>query len=381
MGIHELIKTKEARNFTSFIGQFSFVLCNFAIYLVLKNYISVDFHKYYLFWIFSIISAFMIGFSKHPSGYLWSIGLFSLALTTESSQKTLIIAGLIIYPIVIFGKNYMEYISFFSEKVPQITGIRDAFRKAVLFIYVFPRMIFFNSAYNLFPIFFVWLIAIGTMFYYRIFNLKINPSSATDFSFIEIITITGIIFGFFQFYLNRYSEIVQKKTTTSFSLMIAEIENLTFNDFAIFVKGKNKNNQNSISKAIDEYIASHIQTVRPTIKERAYKLSSPEFSTKDFVDFEQYLWENGGDFDTLGEYYQSFFNSKIEEIIKEKSNEASEFMWLLSGNISILTESLPSMFSFDSKKDKKLRTFRECLNNAKLDFINKLFDKWISGSI
>lgn len=255
--------------------------------------------------------------------------------------------------------------------------VLSSFKKTVKYLVVLFKQLFFNTSYDLFPIFLIWLIIWGIFW---IFHWVTIPNSSYLISFITAFT---IVLAIFQFFLQRHEEKIFAKISlfprqidsiiiqeTTFSKFFISIDNSSIRDkISLFVDPRlsaldllSRALKNTILRDLwSEMQRSHNPMPIQLVLNQSYD------SDQRFTITENYL-ETGYKND-LYKAYKKFFLEKAYTKILERIDEeidVEEFAILAQSNINIIQEVVPDFINRRLQKE-----FDNMTSNAenKDDFI------------
>lgn len=244
--------------------------------------------------------------------------------------------------------------------------IRDIFNvMRIRNILVIFKQLFFNTLYELFSVYIIWISILG--FLHLTGLLKIEISDPT--SFYQISTLFGLLLGIFQFMLKRNEE----KIVTKINGIIRHIESIinkeaTFNDFISDLSDDQSNNslKSWIYKTTDpklqtldffkslvenKDVAKHIfRSMRkngtPLSINISYQDSNQKFDVLDMA-----AEGNSNNRKKLHKAYKDFFcnGAKINEIIDFVNEEIdmNEFRLVALNNMNIVSEIIPQFTNYN----------------------------------
>ena len=241
-------------------------------------------------------------------------------------------------------------------------------------IIVFPRLLFFNISHFLFPLLFIWISLLGVIYF--LFSLTINNFN----NFVGLVTLIGIIFGFFQYYVKGYKENVQKKLVQYLTKLSLPEDEFTLKDFKSFLKPRTAYNnvEDAILQVEDDFSTKSSPRLRIGIEKL---LSNMNLSQSDVQFFKSLEKEMGikGNKDNLIKAYKEFFEEKkIEFKTRIDKKKIKELMWLLMGNINILGETLVTLGTLDLP-DKEPESYDEFFKQASYEILNEVVTSFIFG--
>jgi hypothetical protein len=235
-------------------------------------------------------------------------------------------------------------------------------KKTVKYFVVLFKQLFFNTSYDLFPMFLIWLIVWG-IFY--IFHWAIIQNSSNLISFITAFT---IVLAIFQFFLQRHEE----KIFAKISLFPRQIESIiiqetTFSKF--FISIENSGLRDKIKLFVDPRISA-LDLLSRALKDTILRglwsemqrshtpmpiqlvLNQSYDSDQRFTITESYL--ESGDKNDLYKSYKKFFLEDAYKIILERIEEeidVEEFAILVQSNINIVQEVAPDFINRRLQKE------------------------------
>jgi len=175
-------------------------------------------------------------------------------------------------------------------------------------IIVFPRLIFFNISHFLFPLLFIWISLLGIIYF--LFSLTINNFN----NFVGLVTLIGIIFGFFQYYVKGYKENVQKKLVQYFTKLSLPEDEFTLKDFKSFLKPRNAYNnvEDAILQVEDGFSTKYSPSVRIGIEKFLSNMNLSQSDVQFFKTLEKEMGEKGNKENLIKAYKEFFEEKKIE---------------------------------------------------------------------
>lgn len=244
-----------------------------------------------------------------------------------------------------------------SKSLFQITKslVKDVFN--VKNILILSKIIFFNTLYELFSVYVVWISILGFFHLIDLYQIKLIDAS----SFFQISALFGLLFGIFQFLLQRHEDKILAKINLN-GKRIEQIINQesSFEKFydSIPLIDSTKTLRRWIHRTTDpklqmkdffmllleddetrKYLFKHIEKT-PLSVNISYQASNQKFETLDTNAKTNTRRRND-----LHIAYRKFFTSeeRIDEIIKIVSQEINlnDFRLLALSNINIISESLP----------------------------------------
>jgi len=187
------------------------------------------------------------------------------------------------------------------------------------FSFVMPRILFFNITYLLFPLLIVWLSFFAVLYFFGFTNMY---STFEEFTY--LISIMGIVLGFFQYYVKRHEEKIQNKIVGHLIKLTFPKDKFSFKSFIDFIE--NINNIERIKKTAKEIEEGKI---KPNILHLLPRMSGKELNlininiplpwSEDKLKFT--LLENNISKKDLVKIYKDFFKKKKEEIINGLVND------------------------------------------------------------
>lgn len=375
------------QNIVTFLDNLSFIIGNFLLYILFSKYLTIESSfivleqsinlQPLLFLIISIIAFLIVGKNiLHWKSYFWLvfilfIALLSVNLLIKSMSLILIIA----IPIISLYWYYSQPKK--KEEFKQYAiGIKNKVKTYGMFCLVFPRILFFNVAHYLFPLLFIWIALYGLAYLFGF--LTIN-----DFNvFISLMSLLGIIFGFFQYYVKGYKKNIQDKLV-KYVTKLTLPKKFSIEDFKKYIKYDNK--YKSILDLIEK---NEKPKPLPTIKHSQYYQFNrilkdiQEQAHKSDMEIYKLLEEKlHGNKELLLEAYKGFFAHKKEEILDGlEKKKVREFIFLLLGNINILSESIVNLETMElPDKDKESETYSEFFTQTSYEILNDVFTKFIYG--
>lgn len=260
-------------------------------------------------------------------------------------------------------ETFKKIIVFF-QKYLTLTAVK----KTVKYFVVVFKQLFFNTSYDLFPIFLIWLIIWGIGY---IFNWVTIPNTSNLISFITAFT---IVLAIFQFFLQRHEEKIFVKISqfprridsiiieeTSFTKFILSIDNSSLKEkIKLFVDPK-LSALDLLNRAFkDTLLREWYNDMRRTHSSMPIQLilNQSYDSEQRYLITESYL--ETGDKQDLYKAYSKFFLEDAYKIILERIEEeidVEEFAILAQSNINIIQEVLPDFINRQLQKEFENLTF------------------------
>lgn len=260
--------------------------------------------------------------------------------------------------------------------------LKSPFIKSLLlkFTFVFPRLLFFNVLYYIFPIFIILIFSYIALLYFG--YLKLQDFNNT----VPIAGLIGITSGFFQYYIDRYEEKVQQKMLSKMNFITnLIIEESKYNKFKIFINGSQnfKNINNKIDSILNQPLAPQLSKIlRVPGKTEIFAPSIYPEKFDQNINFQ--IIEAGideKDKQLLLDAYNSFFKNvknNVKTKIKDNEFELKELMVFLLSNINFVLEAMPAFLQISSalEENKKTETYIEFLSDASLDIMNEVLTEY-----
>ena len=254
------------------------------------------------------------------------------------------------------------------ETIRRISGIirkflvLSAVKKTVKYLVVIFKQLFFNTSYDLFPIFLIWLIIWGIFYIFHWVNI-LNSSYLISF-----ITAFTIVLAIFQFFLQRHEE----KIFAKISLFPRQIDSIivqetTFTKF--FISVENSGLRDKIKLLVDPKLSGLDLLSRvlkdPILKEWWSKMTRSrrpmpiQLILNQNYDSDQKfsITESSlvtGDKNDLYIAYNNFFLVEAYKTILERIEEeidVDEFAILAQSNINIIQEVAPDFINRRLQKE------------------------------
>jgi hypothetical protein len=326
-GFLNLINNKLLRGIIKFAPIGSLIIANFFVLVIFSHFFNLPLNN----WIFWVI--FLVGF------------LFSLItvrtnyiLHWKSKEKQ--------------KENKLEE----PVKTPKIGMLNSL----ILLI----KNLFFNILNDLFILTIIWTVIFAVPYLFGLINAPQN-----FINFATIITLMGVLSGFFQFYIKNYKEQVSMKIAKSVSQYISGIiKKISFSDF---LKNLDKGDKEKIQKIFSG--KNNTQWQMAGFRDKNVTFINMPFQVKDTSTFDNidYLIEENMvkdvdiNFDKLNNLYEIYFKNKFNKF-KEEIDEKDliEVRKLLFSHLIFFDEVLADLekinLEFDPQEDsEKPKGFRE----------------------
>ena len=241
------------------------------------------------------------------------------------------------------------------------------------------KYLFFNALNDLFILTIIWAAIFFILYLFKL----INPP--TDFTNLAtIITLIGVLSGFFQFYIKNYKEQVSMKITNSLTQYVIKIiKRISLSDF---LKSLDNGNKKDIQKIISskEEVKGYLMGFRP----KPFTLINMPAMIKDTSIFDNidYLVEeklvNGIQLDIskLNELYKKYFEEKLKKFKEEiKEKDFIETRKLLFSNLIFFDEVIADLEKINLEysqgdEEKEPEGFREHYEKFSYDCFYYMLD-------
>jgi len=377
----EYITSRFSLGIVTFLSNLSLFLGNIILFYIFEDYFNIP-SEIWVFIIGALLGFLFIGRIYKFHSYLWFLSLFVIfKLNLSIFEKSIFFFILLILPLIIF------YIQFkikrdVSKKEFKLFPFPEKLdlKMLIKFLIVLPRILFFNVSYFLFPLLIVWLGYFGVLGF-----LKVVALSETLGEFTYLVSIIGIIFGFFQYYTKRQEEKVQNKIVNHLIKITFQKDCFSFESFIEFLKSKKIgagiiNKCENIEKGELKDLMRIAQVSRMPGKEITQmflniQLPQQEDKTK-FILLETEMKKENR-YKDLVSSYSKFFEEKKKQLLNEiDKKEINELTWLLLSNINLLDEAYASLFTFEKPK-KKPKTYDEFLIFTQYEILDKVISEMV----
>ncbi|MEA3255446.1 MAG: hypothetical protein U9Q22_06390 [Candidatus Altiarchaeota archaeon] len=288
-----------------------------------------------------------------------------------------------------------------KEVITSTTGDAEAIEyPKIPFITVFQvfiRTIFFNVLNDLFILTIFWISFFSILY---ISGFLILPNDFDFTKFVEVMTLMGILSGFFQFYITSYSQQVTARINDSISKYILKaVRSVSFTDFIRFIneQSKDKNDKmEKLKKRITKIDAEHLKNIidryltqkgrgSPQITQIYY--TPPEvsgFAFFEYLDNEETIGApESENREYLHELYRCYLTSKLDKFKDElKEKDLREVKDLTFTNISFFDQMATSLTKskFDSSfNNKEFGNFRDHYTKFIEDCVYTFFGVLLDG--
>ncbi len=359
---------------------FVFILVNALIFLIFSTYFSMS---ALVFVLVSSVAFILIGKIDRWKVYFWFVALFTLFfLDFHLKIVSFILFAVASAVILIFliKKSEKDYSAPFKLS-------KDLGKK---FFFALPRILFYNISYQLFPLLFIWLGISGFLYYLgksslvgRIVSFVFGTVTLTGelTNFVYIMTLSGVVLGFLQFYMQRHEEKVQNKITTHFANQIPWENKFSFDEFGKFLEDEElselKDDYEKAKRKVDPSgLMEFFKYRRGGEKIEGYHYNiqlskNDQINQIKFRRLESKAQENNR-MDKLKEAYSKFFEKEKKEVFEElDKEEIKKIAWDLLESINILEESFPALSSIKERTEEKPETYEEFLSKTRFEILEK----------
>ena len=362
-----MLRSNLGHDLLSFAWSLSFVLANLVMFIFFSRTTTMSWIE---FPIIAFVSFLIIGEIPRWKGSLALIFIISITIYNMLLGSIAAVGLFCIYYMLLLKKyqdDSKDYIIKNWKDTLKIIrlNITKAFVTGI-------RLLFFNIAYMLFPLLFIWLLAFGGVYMLSQVKLSMN---LTISSFGTILTVLGVVFGLLQYYFNRHEDKVQQKYNMNFSLIVFPIKKFSFDEFVKFLGEQEKYKKLFNSAKQLTYIdITDLENINKIFKMRqggstnlSITVNMPEVDdiTK-FQIFELKYVRSP----KPKEVYKAFFEAKeneIKEELKSKLRELNTLVWFLFSNINIVEESNAMFMNLDlNKNESEPETYLDFIRLAQL---------------
>ena len=367
------INSEKGRGIVSVLNQISFLLTNLLIYWLFSLFFNIN----PVFFIISTLASFwFFGKFNQWKWFAWLFSITSLFLLFPVSLDG-------IFPWICGGWLLVSILSardFFSRtKREGKMDFKLNWNIGGKLVILVPRLLFFSTAYAMFPILVVWVAITGLGVLSGMVSFARSSSS-----FLNLITAFGIILGFFQFYLQRYEEKIQQKMTNEFVQMTFPAEKFSFLEFEKFIEMRDQFKDlkslidNELKRSGFRYISDMASRRNSNQPIAQYFISVSDSNRQSEFDHLDEKATGKKQTELLKSAYTQFFNEKEAEILKEIDKQKThELLLILLGNPNILDESFPVILTLQKSKEEP-KTYRDFMFNTANSIVNKIFKEFLS---
>lgn len=342
------------------IALIGFIIANYICYLFFQSYITNIQHFYYIALVFLSFMILKLDFTL----------LFYENIKSKLSFKKRNITN----------KKAKKHINLFSIAKTLIKSVFNVKNELV-----FLKNTFFNTLYELFSVYIVWISAIGFVHLTNLHKIELIDYS----SFFQISALFGLLLGIFQFLLQRHEDKILTKVNYNSKRMEQIInQECSFDKFynSIPQTESTKTLRNWIHKTTDpklqtidffislleegetrKFLLKYIKKIPISIN-ISYQQSNQKFETLDIKSIIDTTRRKD-----LHEAYRRYFTSddRINEVIEKISQEINldDFRLLALSNINIVSELLPQFTNNNFVKviDELLSEEQEVDKNIKFE--------------
>lgn len=403
----EILKSTFTTDLVDYLYMLSFLIASLGVYYIFSRILGLH---YLILVLGLLLSLWLVG--KRMS---WKkLMIFAiLPLSIGICAGICFGLSLVVLLLLIVFLNLVSGFLFFiytkrenSKNYPR--HILPFFKK---FVFVIPRILFLNILHLTFPIIVVW-----TSLIFLITIIFAEWTGITSYEvlqrFVGVLTALGIISGFFQYYVSRHEERVQKKILNYLNNEIfSKIRNeFSYREFIRFLEEESRklekskedpNRKNDLKNLLDKIkeiesnprferikIFTHLprlpgkdvhveniiinQTLSDEIYFRQLEDELKDLKDKDKSDLKERLIRG----------YEQFFKDKKEKIIKNlDSDKIRKIGWILLENINIFEEAFAEIFMLSPLLEtpkQKPESYEEFLRNTSAEILEEILNKFLS---
>ncbi len=345
------------------------IFANLITYLFLSNYLlNVSLWGYLL-----LIALTGVILRIDISLWLW----YSLKKTFSKTVDCLISIPKKIKMVKLFNSQDVlkanTYILILQKIKKKITSLKHAIKGLLhkiidmKFLFVSIRLLFFNTFYDLFSVYAIWLSLLGLVHITKIYTVQIDDPNE---SFFELSAILGIFLGIFQFVLQRNDEKIDTKIN-SYSNLVRSIiyQETQFTKFYKMVSDDDNSLKDWISKNTDpklqlidffksltdnkDFSTQFFRLMNKKNMPFSINMAYPD-SNKQYEILDVAAEHEKDKKEELHKLYHLFFvdEERINQIYNkiDEKIDINEFRFLALRNINIISEILPKFITYDAQK-------------------------------
>jgi hypothetical protein len=325
------------------------------------------------------LSFWIIGLDFHRWESLgWFLLITFLIFTDIKYEYRLIIVAVIVIIFIVRLIYIRQDIKKNKDDYPHYPKFKNMFKAIGKFTLVLPRILFINISHYLFPLLFFWLAIMSIVYFSGYLEL-------TNFGeFVNVITLVGIIFGFFQYYFKRYKENIQKKYVSRMTELVLHNNEFSFHNFQEFVSDKGLLEIDKLiksKKSAVNQLKQFFYAQRRGMAINQFFMNITTQGSKDsikFLELEDKAEENNK-MKGLLEAYKKFFSHQKEKVIKNLDmKKLRSLSWFLMSNMNILSEGIATFRTMKLPEEThEPETYQEFFEKTNHEILNQVFTEII----
>jgi hypothetical protein len=366
------LTSKYSITYIALLDTLAFILGNIFLYILFSIY--TDINVYHLL-ILVVLSFWILGLDFHRwESLLWFLLITFLIFSEINNNYKLVIIVVSIIVLVIRLFLIRKNIKKNKDDYPQYPKFKNKMSAISKFLFVLPRILFLNISHYMFPLLFFWLPLIAFIHYLGFLEVSDLPR------FVSIITLLGIMFGFFQYYFKRYKENIQKKYVSRMTDLVLHNNEFTFNNFKDFVSKKGLTEIDKLitkEKSAINQMKQFFYAQRRGMSINQFFMNITTQGSKDSIKFLELedKAEESKKMKQLLEAYDKFFNHQKEKVIKNiDMKRLRNLSWFLMSNMNILSEGIATLGTMKLPEEKhEPENYEEYFEKTNHEILNKVF--------
>jgi len=323
----------------------SLIITNFIVLFIFSYFFDVGLNSFY-FWVI-YVTGFLFSLITVRTNYVLHWKAIDKSTRNKEKEKNKII------------------------KVPKIGFLN------ILILII--KNLFFNILNDLFILTIIWT---AIFFILYLFKLISPPTNFTNLA--TTITLIGVLFGFFQFYIKNYKEQVSMKITNSLNqYVIKTIKHISLSDFLRSLDNGDKKDIQKIVSSKEEvkgYLMGFRSRPFTLINMPAMIKDTSIFDNIDYLVEEKLVKGIKLDSSKLNDLYKEYFEKKLKEF-KEKINKKDfiEIRKLLFSHLIFFDEIISDLAKINLEysqedEEKEPEGFREHYEKFSYDCVYYMLD-------
>ena len=288
-----------------------------------------------------------------------------------------------LFSLIIIKTNYILHFKKEDKKLKKENKKTESFKTPNLGLFnstvILIKNLFFNMLNDLFILTVIWTAIIFVLYS---FGLVSAPNNFTNLA--TVLTLIGVLSGFFQLYIKNYKEQVFLNMTDSLTqYLINSIKKISLADFLDNIKEKDK--KDKIKRILSDKV--ELKSRIPGFRPSPTTVVCMPFIIKDISVFDNidYLIKEGEirdkdiNWENLNKLYKEYFDKKLEDFKNEvKTKNLVEIRKLIFSHLIFFDEVVANLektnLEFSNEDKDKLEGFNEHYQKFTYDCIFYVLD-------